>query len=169
MDSPSEGERILLTAQGDHDGDWIVRGAFSEALIRHGFSVLSKVRRNDRALLDRVSPVRKVLSYRIVDLGVTYVRQHRRRWMGRRWIDRFAKAKFSVQLMDASTGSVLWLDESEAQQWDKFPIDRLDTVEHSLYKSARAKLEERHLGRALEPVIVSAVVGMLVYLFFSNR
>ena len=45
----------------------------------------------------------------------------------------------------------------------------LDILQHDKFTFAKTELEEQTWGKFVEPVIVSTVLGGLIYLFFSNR
>ena len=52
---------------------------------------------------------------------------------------------------------------------DRFARNQVALVEEERYPDLKSELPQRNVDKVLEPVIVVAVVGGLVALFFQNR
>ena len=70
---------------------------------------------------------------------------------------------------DEEDDIVHWQDEITRVRQDQIPKKHLDILQHDKFKFAKTELEEQTWGKFVEPVIVSTVLGGLIYLFFSNR
>ena len=46
---------------------------------------------------------------------------------------------------------------------------QIDVLQHSRFSFAKTDVEQRTWGKYVEPMIITTVLGSLVYLFFSNR
>jgi len=158
--SGKEGHSVILSAAHEHEGNEFVESLLLDELTEQGF----------RVYLDSTgaeAPTAR-LSYRIIALQVSYPGQHRRGLFGDRVVERLAQAELSFEISDAS-GEIVSLKQNRGQVRDRFPADRLSTVEHASYSFARNTLDRKSWTRFLEPVIVSAVVGMLLWILYSNR
>jgi len=171
---------VLLSAEGTHEANWLVQDVLLEELTQRGVHVRwaasDSVRQGDWVspsgdsvlTVSSDSPV-VALSYRIRYVGVEYIGHHRKRFLGEKWEDRLARAELALQLVDRSDGRVMAFQEVKGQVQDQFPQYLLEYVESSPYGFARSTLNTQSWTRFLEPVIVSAVVGGLIYLFYSSR
>lgn len=145
---------VLVLAEANHGGNWLVEHLLVEELLGRGLAVTL-----DSASVDGAAPR---LSYRLVDLGVS----------GRSGLLGGAvtrRCRVSVRLGYSRDGQRLWSGEGRAEVADRVPKGELDALQDSRYAFAHTELERRTWGRYVEPVIVSAVLGSLVYLFFSHR
>ncbi len=156
----ADGRSLTLSASHEHEGNWFVEHLLLDELTGLGFRVYV-----DSTDAESTSAR---LSFQIVALQVNYLGQHRRGLFGDRIIARSAKAELSFELVDAS-GRIVNLKQSKGHVLDRFPADRLSIAEHSSYDFARDKLDGKSWTRFLEPVTVSAVVGMLIWVLYSNR
>ncbi|MCD6334202.1 MAG: hypothetical protein J7M27_02595 [Candidatus Latescibacteria bacterium] len=156
----ADGRSLALSASHEHEGNWFVEHLLLDELTRRGFRV-----RVDST--DAVTPGSR-LSFQIIALQVNYLGQRRRGLFGDRIIARSAQAELSLELVDDS-GRIVSLKRSKGQVLDRFPADRLSIVEHPSYAFARDKLDGKKWTRFLEPVTVSAVVGTLIWILYSNR
>ena len=155
-----DGRSLMLSAAHEHEGNWFVEHLLLDELTGLGFRV-----RVDST--DAVTPIAQ-LSFQIVALQVNYLGQHRRGLFGDRIVKRSAQAELSLEFVDDS-GRIVSLKQSKGQHGDRFPADRLSMVEHPSYDFARDKLDGKSWTRFLEPVTVSTVVGMLIWILYSNR
>ena len=154
---------VTLSGRAPHEANWIAEAVIADALMELGIPVTAGTKRSS----SNPSGIR--LEYRILELGTEFTGQGRRGWIGRRYVDRLVRAKLSLQITDSETGQVLWRKERGLEVADRFPKRALPEVRSGTYPFTAAALKESDLSRIIEPVIVSAVVGWLTYLFFSNR
>ena len=145
---------ILLASQGKHAGDWIVEHLLIEEMLSRGFTVT----------LDSTAaaPSSPRLSYRILDLAVG----------GQSGVLGGAvrrRCRVDLSLRLTSNGEVLGASEVSREATDQIDRRRVASLQSGSYAFAKTDLEEQSWGKYVEPVIVSSVLGSLVYLFFSNR
>lgn len=145
---------VLVTPQAKHDANWIAEHSLVSALLNRGFEVMT-----DSTEVPRENPR---LSYRVVDLNITGFSGLRGEKVKRR-------CSFTLGLRLISSGELIWQHEATSVIRDVIPKIRMDVLENATYDFVDLELEERSWGRFIEPVLVSSVLGFLVYLFFSNR
>ena len=80
-----------------------------------------------------------------------------------------AGVTLALRLSDERDDVVHWQDEITRTQRDRIPKKQLAMLQHDQFKFAKTELEEQTWSKFVEPVIVSTVLGGLIYLFFSNR
>ena len=152
VDSPV----IFVADEGKHDANWLVRHALSERLLDRGFSVAID------STLNKSSRFR--LSFRVLDMGITA-----RSGLRGNFAERQSRITLILKLNDELNHKVLWQNEITKVSSDKIPKRYLELLQHSDHKFAKTDLEEQSWNKFVEPMVVSAVLGGLIYLFFSNR
>ena len=147
---------LLIEAQSEHPANWMADHILCERLLQSGFEVV----------LDSTSAPSEAmrLSYRIVDLGIAGSSGLRGGEVRRR-----SRATLALRLSDRGNEVLYGQCEETVQRQDRIPRNKVEFLQHSSYAFARTEIEEQSLGKFVEPVIVSTVLGGLVYLFFSNR
>ncbi len=147
---------IFVAAQGRHDANWLVDHVLTQRLLERGFSVAAD---SNKVGLDGMR-----LSFRILDLGITG-----QSGLRGDHIDRQSRVTLALRLSRESTSEVYWQDEITRLRADQIPKKQLEILQHSTHKFAQTELEEQSWSKFVEPMIVSTVLGGLIYLFFSNR
>lgn len=110
-----------------------------------------------------------VLTYRIVEFGVTYHDSWRRGFMGPRVVERLASVDIYTRLVDGSAENVLWAGRGHSERLDVVPQAKLDLLEGRTYPFTRPVLKSRPLSRLAEPVLVAGIITGLVFLFYSSQ
>jgi len=156
MDIPEDAPNpsLLIGPQTQHAANWLVDHILTERLLARGFTVT----------LDStaVEPGSLQLTYRILDLGIT----GQARLRGGQ-VDRRSRVTLAFSLSQEAT--LHWQDEVTKVSQDRVPKDRLDLLQNPSYSFAEIDLEVQSWSEFVEPIIVSTVLGGLIYLFFSNR
>ncbi|MCC7262268.1 MAG: hypothetical protein IT369_07085 [Candidatus Latescibacteria bacterium] len=148
---------LLVAPQGKHAATWLVDHLLAEGLLARGFAVTL-----DSTALPAGTPR---LSYRILDLGLT---GRANLWGGQ--FRRESRASLVLQLSGSAKGSPLdWQSEVAGHLVDRVPKERLPVLQDSAFDFAKIEVQRQSWGKFVEPVIVSAVLGGLIHLFFSNR
>ena len=145
---------LIVKPQGKHAANWVVDHLLAERLLAKGIAVsldTTAIQSSDLTL-----------TYRILDLKVT---GQTGLW-GRR-IDRRSRVLVSFNLtQDEVMG---WQQEFAASKRDWVPKKRADLLENERYSFAKTELTTQSWGQFFEPIIISGVLGGLLYMFFSNR
>lgn len=148
---------LLVAPQGKHAATWLVDHLLAEGLLARGFAVTL-----DSSAAPAGAPR---LSYRILDLGVT---GRASLWGGQ--FHRESRASLVLQLSGSAAGAPLdWQSEVAGHLADRVPKNRLPVLQDTAYDFAKVEVQQQSWGKFVEPVIVSAVLGGLIHLFFSNR
>lgn len=147
---------LLVAPQAKHAATWLVDHILAERLLARGFAVI----------LDSTAarPGTPRLSYRILELGVI---GHSSLWGGQ--LRRQSRVTLVLQLSGAQGDELDWQRKVTCQQADTVPQDRLPLLQDTAYDFAKVEVQAQTWGKFVEPVIVSSVLGGLIYLFFSNR
>ena len=147
---------VFIAPQGRHDANWLVEHVLAQRLLERGFTILS-----DSTYVGEES---MRFSFRILDMGITA--QSGLRGSD---ADRQTRTTLALRLNQESDHIVYWQDEVTRLRADQIPKKQLEILQHSTYKFAQTDVEEKSWSKFVEPIVVSTVLGGLIYLFFSNR
>jgi hypothetical protein len=166
----SRGDKVLLAPAESHPLNFVIEHAVLRHLARRG--VITSVRRSilpDDSLAQIASnPGDPVLEYQLASARVTYLRL--RGWLpGRVKIERQALVEGALTLRDPANARVLWVGDAKYGLLDAFPRGQVPLVEDERFADLKGVAPGRNVDKVFEPVIVVAVVGGLVALFFQNR
>ena len=156
MSSETGDDPVFIAPQGRHDANWLVEHVLAQRLLERGFTIVSDS--------TRVSEESMRFSFRILDMGITA--QSGLRGSD---ADRQTRATLALRLNRESDHIVYWQDEITRLRADQIPKKQLEILQHSTYKFAQTDVEEQSWSKFVEPIVVSTVLGGLIYLFFSNR
>ena len=156
MKPPSGTVPLFIASQKKHAADWLVEHILTQRLIARGFAVT----------LDSTAavPDGPRLSYRVLDLGVAV-----NAGLLSREIKRRTWTNLALQLSEGKDQVLLWRHEVGKVEHDRVAKSRMDLLQNDKYIFALTEVEERTWSKFVEPVILSTVLGGLIYLFFSNR
>jgi hypothetical protein len=164
------GVHVLLAPAESHPLNFVVEHAILRELGKR--RVTATIRRtilpDDSLLAVAGDPRHPVLEYQLASARVTYLRL--RGWLpGRVKIERQALVEGGVTMRDPTTSTVLWTGDATYNLVDAFPRGQLPLVEDARYTDLKGEVPTRSAGKALEPIVVVAIVAGLVALFFQNR
>jgi hypothetical protein len=164
------GTHAVLAPAFAHPLNFVLEHAMLKALSRHGVDVT--VRHEPipddslRPLFGR--PGDPIVEYSLGSAKVTYLR-FIGLLPGRVKIERQALVTGSISMRDPNSSRVLWTGDIGQNFVDRFSRSQVALVEEERYPDLKSELPSRNVDKVLEPVIVVAVVGGLVALFFQNR
>ncbi len=156
MPVPEGESSVLIIGQKKHDAGWLLEHILAARLLNRGFAV-----NLDTAT---AAPGSARLSYLIHDLGVSG-----RSGLLSRKIQRQSRASLALQLSQGEDQILLWRQEVATVRSDRVSKNRMDLLQNDKHKFAQTGLEEQTWSKFVEPVMISSVLGGLIYLFFSNR
>jgi hypothetical protein len=116
-------------------------------------------------------PVDAEIELRVVELGLRYTGTHRSGipLFGGTKVERYALASLHADLHDPEDPVTRWSGNGEAKVIDEVSKDDLAILEGQRYPFSAPALPAQGSSRWLEPLIVSAIVVGLVFLFVSNK
>lgn len=147
---------LFLENEKPEESERIVENAILLALVSRSFSV--KDQRSEDATYR--------LSFRTEELNIFYINQDRGK------IKRECKARILFVLSERKNGNILLVVESTGEAFDFIPRSALPGLEYSSSKSLRTIfLAEKESGwkRIFEPIVITGVIGGLIYLFYASR
>jgi hypothetical protein len=165
------GSHVVLAPAESHPLNMLVEHAVLRALSERG--VTATVRRtilSDDSLSAYSPTGAPLLEYQLATARVSYLRLVG--WLpfsGRVKIERQALVEGALSMRDPRTANVLWTQGASYNLLDAFPRDRLALVQDDRFSDLKSPVPTRNVDKVFEPVIVVAVVGGLVALFFQNR
>jgi hypothetical protein len=157
---------IEILIEGGHAGGWLVQKIVNDRMIQRGWDV--RVVAADADSLARISTP-YVLNIKIVQLDLVYGRQWRRYVIGSKVVERVARASFYLELVDRVENEILETKNTRGEMRDAVPASALKVLSDSKYAFAAPELQEGSTDKYLEGTLVLAIIGVLVYLFYSNK
>lgn len=158
---------LVIDAGGGSDASWLLDSVLKGELLGMGWRIRSVVKtKNDTTALGGAD---YLLRLRIVDLGMKYGRSWRRYLLGEKVVERIARASIYYELIDQESDQVLASDGVDGEASDVVPASRLSTLSNPSYSFASPELEKGRWDKYLEGGLVIAIIGVLVYLFYSNK
>ncbi len=174
------GQRIVLKKSPDaitrakeesgRTGDNLLESTLAERLTNMGFAVqLAGASRADTiSAASASSSPAPVLEYRVMDLKVNYPSGGRRHFIGRKELQRMIWVDVQMRLMEG-TDTVRWAGGGGRSHRDVVPLRMLNYLKTEGFGLTEAATEEQKWDRVLEPLIATAIIGGLIYLFYSNK
>lgn len=154
LDAAGHGEgfdRVSILPAARHDANWLFEHLLLQELLTRGLAVTVDT-----------STAGAHLSYRVIEVAVSGRSALLSNTVTRR-------CRVGVQLDLDLDQERLWSGEGRALLRDRIPKGELEALQDSRFDFAETELEKRTWGKYVEPVIVTSVLGSLVYLFYSNR
>lgn len=108
------------------------------------------------------------LDYRVPVFRLSYPKVYRSHLIGGKKVKREANLRVHAKLI-ADDGDVLWIGDSSAEFSDQFPHGDLSRIQEGSYEFVNPEMPGSGWGKLVEPVLVSAIIVGMVYLFFSNQ
>jgi hypothetical protein len=143
-------ELIGVASASSHPSNWLFEHLLIQDLLNRGLAVAASDSAGTR------------LSWRVVDLSI-----NGQSGMLGGSVTRRCRVVLRVELHEA--GELIWSGDGHGELRDRIPKGEIDALQHSRFGFAKTDLQQRTWGKFVEPVIITSVLGSLVYLFFSNR
>jgi hypothetical protein len=109
------------------------------------------------------------LFYRIIKMELSYPRVKRKGIFGPKLVTRKAQLNISFRLEEKGSGGILWTKRETEERSDIVKKQTIKYLNNDSYSFLSPPLPEDAQAKFVEPALVAAVVGGLVYLFFANR
>lgn len=153
----------VRAGEGD-DASWLLESVLKEHLLGLGWRI-----RAGSQTADSTDGEGYLLEMRVASLGLQYGRSWRRYLFGSKVVERIASVALYYELIDRADGSVLVSSDVTEEVVDVVPASMLKSLSSPKYSFASPKLEKGQWDRYLEGGLVIAIIGVLVYLFYSNK
>ncbi len=165
LDFPrAESKFVFVNAEGENDGNWLLEDELLSYLQSLNFQVAlhAGTRKNE-------VPQAWSLFYRIINMELSYPDVKRKGFFGHKQVTRRAKLNLSFRLEEKGNGKVLWSKRGIEERADTVKKQAIKYLNNDAYSFLSPSLPEDPQAKYVEPALVAAVVGGLIYLFFGNR
>jgi hypothetical protein len=156
---------LELRAGEGEEAAWLLDNVLKEHLLDMGW----RIRAQSAAAVDSVQRADYVLKMRVAELGLHYRRSWRRFLFGSKVVERMAKVALYYELIDVTDESVVASSDVSGEAVDVVPASMLESLSSPKYSFASPNLDKSQWDRYLEGGLVIAIIGVLVYLFYSNK
>jgi hypothetical protein len=164
------GQEVVLAPAHDHPLNFVVEHSLLRELTRRGIAVsVRHTPLSDDSLATVYGRAGEpVLEYTLGSAKVSYVRLVG--WLpGRVKIERQSLVQGTLALRDPLASRVLWTGDFGQNYLDRFARNEQSLVEDARYPDLKDDTPGRSVDKLVEPVIVVAIVGGLIALFFQNK
>jgi hypothetical protein len=156
---------ISIEMSGASDAAWLVENVLKEKVIGAGWNLKAPADSTDST----TAGAGFVLRLRIVDLGLIYGKSWRRYLVVGKRVERIARASMFYDLEDRAQGEVIASSNVSSEVRDVVPASLVPSLADPKYGFASPALDKSQWDRYVEGGLVLAIVGVLVYLFYSNK
>ena len=164
-DFPDDKSQLLrLRSEEEHPANWLLEDELVSYLVSSEYEVALKPGTSEDNLQESQS-----LFYRIIEMSLRYPEVKRKGFLGGRRVVRRAVLNLSFRLEEEATGRVLWSERVKEETSDLIERSMAQSVNNRTYPFLSPSLPDDLQSRYVEPALVVAVVGGLIYLFFANR
>jgi hypothetical protein len=166
--APPEGGKpnLRVRAGSGPDAAWLLDNVLKERLIAMGWNVRAG---KDESAADSSSEGGYQLKLKIIDLEMVYGRSWRRFVLVGKIVERIARVSIFYELVDRSSERVLASSHARSEIRDRVPASMLPLLSDTEYGFASPDMEKGQWDRYLEGGLVIAIIGVLIYLFYSNK
>lgn len=165
LDLPrSESRFVLVNSEEENDANWLLEDELVSYLQSLDFQVALHPGSGQKE-----TPEAWSLFYQIIEMTLSYPQVKRKGFFGRKLVARKARLNLSFRLEEKESGKVLWTKRETEEKSDVVEKQAIKSLNNDSYPFLSPPLPEDLQTRYLEPALVAAVVGGLIYLFFANR
>lgn len=158
---------LEIDAGTGSDAIWLLDSVLKEELLQQGWRVRAETDGEADSTANEEGEY--LLRLRVVDLGLQYGRSWRRYLLGGKVVERIARASILYELIDQAGDQVLVSSGMDGEVSDVVPASKLSILSNPKYPFASPELEKSRWDKYLEGGLVIAIIGVLVYLFYSNK
>jgi hypothetical protein len=156
---------LTIDAGQGNDASWLLDSVLKEHLLGLGWKIQANSKDTDSAGAGEGY----LLKMRIADLSLQYGRSWRRYVFAGKVVERVARVSFYYELIHVADDRVVVSSNVGAESRDVVPASALPALSNAKYSFASPQLEKGQWDRYLEGGLVIAIIGVLVYLFYSNK
>lgn len=165
LDFPRADSRLILVNPEEEDSaNWLLEDELVSYLGSLNFQVALHPGGGQNEL-----PKAWSLFYRIIEMNLSYPQVKRKGFFGPKWLTRKANLNVSFRLEEKQSGKVLWSKRETEERSDTVEKQTIKYLNNDSYSFLSPPLPEDSQAKYIEPALVAAVVGSLIYLFFANR
>ena len=166
--APPEGGNpyLRIRAGSGPDAAWLLDNVLKERLLEMGWSVGAA---KEESAADSSSEGGYLLKLKVIDLEMVYGRSWRRFVLVGKMVERIARVSIFYELVDRSNERILASSHARSEIRDRVPASMLPLLSDSDYGFASPEVEKGQWDRYLEGGLVIAIIGVLIYLFYSNK
>jgi hypothetical protein len=157
---------LTVMAGSGADASWLLDSVLKEKLLALGW----RIRAQDQdSQPDSADAAGYVLRIQVIDLGLRYGRSWRKFLFAGKMVERIARASIYYELVDSAGDQVLVSSNVRGEKKDVVPASLLPLLADAKYSFASPELTKGQWEKYLEGGLVIAIIGVLVYLFYSNK
>lgn len=162
---------LIRSLQPNEEVDWFIENRIVEVLKRKNISTILLYQKykspknkgeNGRSIT--------IIEYKVLALGIEYVDQKGGALFGSGLIKRKGKIGLFLRFINQPLGEIVWNGEVEGTRFDWFTAKVQTSIENPNIPFTLGKyLLRTGKSKIYEPILITGVTGIIVFLFFSLR
>jgi hypothetical protein len=165
LDFPTtESKLIYVNSEAEDSANWLLEDEIASYLHSLNFQVALHPASGQNEF-----PKAYSLFYRIIKMKLFYPQVKRKGFWGQKQVTRKAELNLSFRLEEKESGKILWTKRETEERSDVVGKQNIKYLNNNTYSFLSPPLPEDPQAKYVEPALVAAVVGGLIYLFFANR
>jgi hypothetical protein len=164
------GQHVVVAPAREHPLNFVLEHALVRELNRRGYQVTVRHTAvpDDSVAVLFARAGDPIVEYTLGSAKVSYIRLVG--WLpGRVKIERQSLVQGAISLRDPATSRIIWTGDIGHNFVDRFARGEQSLVEEARFPDLKDDVPGRGVDKLAEPVIVVAIVGGLVALFFQNK
>lgn len=160
-----------VSLQGVNSADslnWFLENILFNLLNRQGIDSILIQPKSGAAVFNFKNTI--LIKFSIISLDLNYETESHWRITNKSTVNRHFDVHLFFQIIDEQNGTILWSGEGSRQYMDQVNQKQISKLESKSIQFTRAKFHHRSVySRFIEPVIVIATTGTIIYLFYAFR
>ncbi|MFQ6617525.1 MAG: hypothetical protein ACE5QV_02445 [Fidelibacterota bacterium] len=154
---------ILAEKSAEDESTWFFNSILTRTLLKGGIKVY-------KAELPVTDLPNATLNFRVISLGVKYLKAFRRRFWSSVNVEREGYIKVTVEVIKQPEGQLILEKDFKKLTQDVVPMVEIDHLQKDNFLFTKDALPQISDGRGvIEPALIIGVTGVIIYLFFSLR
>lgn len=160
----SESGFVFVNPEEENPANWLLEDELVSYLKSSNFQVALNPGKEQNEF-----PKAWLLFYRIIEMKLSYPQVRGKGLFGHKLVTRKAELNFLFRLEEAESRKILWTKRETGEKEDLIKKQKIKYLNNDAYSFLSPSLPEDSRAKYIEPALVAAVVGGLIYLFFANR
>lgn len=153
---------VIAGSDGSSD-DWFIESRLNEVLKDRGFDIYSH---RDFPFNEETEDSAAVIDFKLLDIGIGYSHQSIKEGS----LKRTARLHFLARIILQPTGKTLYSGGLQGNRQDSVALSERESNENpKVHFTIGRSIETKGGSRILQPIVVTVVTGVVVYLFYALR
>lgn len=162
---------LIKSLQPNSEVDWFIDNRIVEVVRKNNVSRIYLYQSHEGPIdKEKDGGVTTIIEYKVLVLGIEYVEEKGGGLFGTSLIRRKGKVSLWLRIIEQPAGEILWSGDRESVRFDWVPAKLITQIENPNVSFTTGTFEVRSgKSKIFEPILITGVTGIIVFLFFSLR